>query len=221
MKVGNDIYSILKKNNTAVWAVTITCIIISSVSLFMTFKIYKESQKNIYAITDKGIMVPLKKLDEKKDRLKEVQANLDYFVSLYYDLDGYTMKEKKEKILWLVGKQPTSIIKDRDKKGYFNTFLSVTGLTQHAEINQKSWKLQSYDSPYTLSFSVIIVRINGETKEYYNCDVIVTLEDVNRNYPYNPYGLIITNLSESLTKIESQESTDTNKENSEITNQNE
>ena len=74
--------------------------------------------------------------------------------------------------MWLVGKQPTSIIKDRDKKGYFNTFLSVTGLTQHAEINQKSWKLQSYDSPYTLSFSVIIVRINGETKEYYNCDVI-------------------------------------------------
>ena len=68
---------------------------------------------------------------------------------------------------------------------------------------------------------MIIVRINGETKEYYNCDVIVTLEDVNRNYPYNPYGLIITNLSESLTKIESQESTDTSKENTEITNQNE
>jgi hypothetical protein len=202
MKVGNDIYSILKKNNTAVWAVTTLCIIITSISLLMIFKIYKESQQNMYAINDKGELVPLRKLDEKKDKLKQIQANLDYFVSLYYDLDGYTMKDKKEKILWLVGKQPTTIIKDRDKKGYFNTFLSITGLTQHAKIDQSSWKFGSYDAPYTVSFIVDIVRINGEAKEYYKCEVIATLANCNRNYPYNPYGLIITNLSESLTKIQ-------------------
>lgn len=221
MKVGNDIYNILKKNNTAVWAITSTCIIISSISIFMTYKIYTESQKNLYAINDRGEMIPLRKLDEKKDRLKEVQAHLDYFISLYYDLDGYTMKEKKEKILWLVGKQPTSIIKDKDKKGYFNTFLSVTGLVQHAQINQKTWKIRSLESPYNVSFSTIIMRVNGTSKEYYNCDIIVTLEDVNRNYPYNPYGLLITNLSENLSKIESKESKETALENEELMKQNE
>lgn len=221
MKLGSDIYSILKRNNSAVWAVSLVCLVITAGSLVMTFIIYKQSQKNIYAITTKGEMIPLVKLDGKKDRLKEVQANLDYFVSLYYDLDGFTMKEKKEKVFWLVGKQPTVIIKDRDKKGYFNTFLSITGLVQHAEIEQKSWKIQSYDSPYNVSFSVIIVRINGDSKEYYKCDLIVTLEEVNRNYPYNPYGLLITSLSENLTKIESKTSTEKGEENIEEINQNE
>lgn len=220
MKAGNDIYNILKKNNTTVWITVASATLISIASLFMALSVYKQSQKNIYAINTNGEMVPLKRLEEKEDRLKEIQANLDYFVSLYYDLDGYTMKGKKEKVLWLVGKQPTEIIKDRDKKGYFNTFLSITGLVQHAEINQKSWKFSSYDAPYTVKFSTTIVRINEKSKEYYNCDLIVTLEEVNRNYPYNPYGLLITSLSENLTKIKSEEEVLISKENDGIINQN-
>ena len=202
MKIGNDIYTLFRKNNIAVIIISSFAFLITSISLFVTFKIYKESQQNIYSINQSGELVPLVKLEQKKDQLKIVQANLDYFVSLYYDIDGYTMKDKKEKIFWLVGKQPTSIIKDRDRKGYFNTFLSITGLTQHAKIAQNSWKFSSYDAPYTVAFSVDIVRINGESKQYYKCDVLATLENCNRNYPYNPYGLIITNLSENLTKLE-------------------
>lgn len=202
MKIGNDIYTILKRNNTIVWAMALVTIIVSCFSLFVIFKVYRESQQNMFAINDKGALVPLVKLDEKKDRLKQVQANMDYFISLYYDLDGYTMKEKKEKIMWLVGNKPTAIIKDRDKKGYFNTFLSITGLVQHAEIQQNSWKISSYDAPYDVSFVAHIVRINGEAKEFYTSTITATLEEVNKNYPYNPYGLIITKLSENITKLD-------------------
>lgn len=202
MKVGNDIYTILKRNNTAVWAICLICIVITSGALFMSYSVYKESQKNIFAINDKGELVPLVKLDNKKDKLRQIQANLDYFVSLYYNLDGYTMKDKKEKVLWLVGKQPMVIIKDRDKKGYFNIFLSITGLQQYAKIDQNSWQFSSYDQPYNVSFVVDIVRVNGESKEYYKCEVSTTIEEVNRNYPYNPYGFILTNFSEKLTRSE-------------------
>ena len=202
MKIGNDIYTILKRNNTIVWAMALVCVVISSFSLFMIFKIYRESQQNMFAINDKGALVPLIKLDEKRDRIKQVKANMDYFVSLYYDLDGYTMKEKKERIMWLVGNKPTEIIKDRDKKGYFNTFLSITGLVQHSEIQQNSWKIMSYDAPYDVTFQVQIVRINGETKEFYTSTITATLEEVSKNYPYNPYGLLITKLSENITRLD-------------------
>ncbi|OXA65324.1 hypothetical protein B0A67_24465 [Flavobacterium aquidurense] len=221
MKIGNDIYTILKRNNTIVWAMALVTVIVSCFSLFVIFKVYRESQQNMFAINDKGALVPLVKLDEKKDRLKQVQANMDYFVSLYYDLDGYTMKEKKEKIMWLVGNKPTEIIKDRDKKGYFNTFLSITGLVQHAEIQQNSWKISSYDAPYDVSFVVHIVRINGEAKEFYTSTITATLEEVNKNYPYNPYGLIITKLSESIKRLDPKVQKEEEQINAEAVNQNE
>jgi hypothetical protein len=220
MKIGNNIYTVLKKNNTAVWAITLVCLVVSSLSSFMTYKIYKESQQNLFAIGTKGDLVPLVKLDEKKDRIKQVQGNLDYFVSLYYDLDGFTMKEKKEKVYWLLGQQPTVIMKDRNRKGYFDKFLSISGLVQHANIEQDSWRISSYDAPYEVSFIVDIVAINGDTKEYYKCEVKTTLEESKRNYPYNPYGLLITKLSESLTKVVIQNKYEDDKKAIELTNQN-
>ena len=220
MKIGNDIYSLFKKNNTAVIIISSFCFFVTAIALLFAYQVYKQSQSNIYSINQSGELVPLVKLEEKKDQLKIIQANLDYFVSLYYDIDGYTMKDKKEKVFWLVGEKPTEIIKDRDRKGYFNTFLSITGLVQHAKINQDSWQFNSYDAPYTVAFSVDIVRINGKTKQFYKCDVTATLEKTNRNYPYNPYGLIITNLSENLSKVEKYDSYEQEQKQTENNNQN-
>ncbi|WP_134344423.1 hypothetical protein [Flavobacterium psychrophilum] len=220
MEIGKSIYSSLKKNNIAVLSITALCIIVTSIACLTSFLIYRESQKNLFAIGDKGNLVPLVKLNDKEDKLKQVKANLDYFVSLYYDLDGYTMKEKKEKLYWLMGTQPTTIMKDRDRKGYFNNFLSITGLVQHASINQKSWKISGYDAPYDISFDVNISVINGTTTENYISNVTVTLEETNRNYPYNPYGFILTKLSENLTKIVIENKYDNDKEQVELNNQN-
>lgn len=191
-----------KKNNLIVWLlIGLTTVVVIS-SFAFCFYVYKHSQQNLFAITENGILVPLEKLDDKKDKLKQVKSNVDYMVSLYYDIDGFTMKEKKEKLFWLLGKQPTEVVKDRDKKGYFNTFLSINGLTQHALIDQSSWKVYSVDDPYKVSFNVVIVRINDDSKTYYTSEVIATLKEVNRNYPFNPYGLLITNLSENLTQLD-------------------
>lgn len=202
MKIGENIHTMLKRNNLTVWLlIGLTAIVVISSIAFCTY-IYKHSQNNLFAITETGMLVPLEKLDDKKDKLRQVKSNLDYMVSLYYDIDGFTMKEKKEKLFWLLGTQPTEVVKDRDKKGYFNTFLSINGLVQHASIDQSSWKLYSIDEPYKLSFVVNIVRINNGAKNFYTSEVTVNVQEVNRNYPFNPYGLLITHLSENLKVIE-------------------
>lgn len=96
MKIGDNLYSMLKKNNLRVWLLSGITIVTIIGSFIFSFMIFKNSQQNLFGITEKGVLVPLERLDIKRDKLKIVKSNLDYFVSLYYDLDGFTMKEKKK-----------------------------------------------------------------------------------------------------------------------------
>ncbi len=201
MKVGEDFFSVLKKNNTTVWVVGIVAILSVLASLFFAYTVYKDSTNNIYSINEKGELIPLKKLEIQNADLIQAKANLELFVDQYYNLDAFSMKRKRERVLWLVGDQPTKIVKDRANKGYFDEFLSIAGLTQNAEILQQSLKI-SKEVPYNAEFVVRIQRVNGGVSEFYNSTIKLRMERVNRNFPYNPYGLLITQFSESLQKVD-------------------
>lgn len=201
MKTGEDFFTVLKENNTTVWVVGFVAILSILGSLFFAFTVYKDSTNNIYSINEKGELIPLKKLDIQNADLIQAKANLELFVDQYYNLDAYSMKRKRERVLWLAGDQPTIIIKDRANKGYFDEFLSIAGLTQNAEILQQTLKITK-EAPYTAEFVVRIQRVNGGVSEFYNSTIKLKMERVNRNFPYNPYGLLITQFSESLQKVD-------------------
>ena len=78
--------------------------------------------------------------------------------------------------------------------------MTMQGLKQSAYILQNTLQL-SNQPPYNASFIVRITRVNGDQEEYYNAKVNMTLVETNRNYPYNPYGFLITNFTEDLEKI--------------------
>lgn len=221
MKVGEDFFTVLKKNNTTVWVVGFVAILSVLGSLFFAFTVYKDSTNNIYSINEKGELIPLKKLDIQNADLIQAKANLELFVDQYYNLDAYSMKRKRERVLWMMGDQPTLIIKDRANKGYFDEFLSIAGLTQNAEILQQTLKITK-EAPYTAEFVVRIQRINGGVSEFYNSTIKLKMERVNRNFPYNPYGLLITQFSESLQKVDvkSEPAVEEVKASEEETNQN-
>lgn len=221
MKVGEDFFTVLKKNNTTVWVISLVAIASILGSLFFAFSVYKDSTNNIYSINEKGELIPLKKLDIQNADLIQAKANLELFIDNYYSLDALSMKRKRERVLWLVGQQPSVIIKDRASKGYFDEFLSIAGLSQNAEILQQTLKITK-DAPYTAEFVVRIQRVNGGVSEYYNSTIKMRMERVNRNFPYNPYGLLITQFSESLQKVDykSEPAIDEIKESEEALNQN-
>ncbi|WP_312172183.1 hypothetical protein [Chryseobacterium sp.] len=201
MKTGEDFFTVLKKNNTIVWVVGFVAILSILGSLFFAFTVYKDSTNNIYSINEKGELIPLKKLEIQSADLIQAKANLELFVDQYYNLDAYSMKRKRERVLWLVGNQPTLIVKDRANKGYFDEFLSIAGLTQNAEILQQTLKITK-EAPYTAEFVVRIQRVNGGVSQFYNSTIKLKMERVNRNFPYNPYGLLITQFSENLQKVD-------------------
>lgn len=203
--LGENIYSSLRKNYITTWIVIIGAVIISIASLYFSFLTYKDSSNHIFAISEKGDLIPLSKLEDKESELIQLKANIAYFVDNYYSLSAMNMKRKREKVLWMVGQQPTEILKDKNKKGYFETFLSVNGLEQSGQILENTLKI-SNTYPYVATFTVKIERSNNGVKEFYECDVNMTIEKVKRNYPYNPYGFLITQLSENLRKIAEPES---------------
>ncbi|WP_288373907.1 hypothetical protein [uncultured Chryseobacterium sp.] len=221
MKRGEDFFTVLKKNNTTVWVVGFVAILSILGSLFFAFTVYKDSTNNIYSINEKGELIPLKKLEIQNANLIQAKANLELFVDQYYNLDAYSMKRKRERVLWLVGDQPTLIVKDRANKGYFDEFLSIAGLTQNAEILQQTLKITK-EAPYTAEFVVRIQRVNGGVSQFYNSTIQLTMQRVNRNFPYNPYGLLITQFSENLQKVDvkSEPAVEEIKASEEETNQN-
>lgn len=198
---GQDFYTAFKRNNTIVWIMVFVTVVSILGALGFSLIVYQSSQSNIYGINEKGELIPLKKLDVKEANLIQAKSNIEYFIEQYYSLDAYSMKRKREKVLWLVGSQPTQIIKDRISKGYFDEFLSVAGLIQNAEILQHTLKI-SDEAPYEASFIVRIQRVNGGVSTYYNSHVTLKMDKVNRNYPYNPYGLLITQFSEDLQRVD-------------------
>ncbi|MRM84273.1 hypothetical protein [Riemerella anatipestifer] len=201
MSLGENFYTVLKKNNTATWVVGMVAIASVFGSLLFSFSVYQNSTDNIYGINEKGELIPLKKLEVQNANLIQAKANIEYFVDQYYNLDAYSMKRKSEKVLWLVGSQPTKIIKDRMKKGYFDEFLSVAGLIQSAEILQQTLKITKTD-PYEAEFVVRIQRVNAGISDYYDSHIKMKMERVERNYPFNPYGLLITQFSENLVRVD-------------------
>lgn len=201
MKLGESFYNALKKNNTATWVVGQVASVCIIGAFWFSISVYRDSTNNIFAINEKGELVPLKKIEIQQANLIQAKANLEYFVENYYNLDAYSMKRKREKVLWLVGDQPTKIVKDRARKAYFDDFLTIAGLIQRAEILQHTLKITK-EAPYEAEFIVRIQRVNGGVSEYYDSYVKLTMENVNRNYPYNPYGLLITQFSESLKRVD-------------------
>ncbi len=198
---GKNIYSQLRKNNTAVWAVVLVSIFSIGAMAFVSLTIYRESTSKLYTINNKGELIPLSLISKRTDKVKVVQSAVEYFVKNYFELDQYSIKDKKEKTLWLVGEQPTKILKDKDMKGYYSNFMTVNGLVQKAQIIPDSWTIRDVDNNPTVYVSVLIERINGENKEYYQNELELRLAQVNINYPYNPFGYLITNYAEQLQKV--------------------
>jgi len=199
--VGKDLYAELKKNSRVVWGVVAVSIIAIISILYMALVIYADSTSKIFTVNNKGDLIPLSLVSEKTDKVKVIKANADYFTKQFYDLDQYSIKEKKENVLWLVGEQPTKLIKDKDNKGYYSNFLSINGLVQKSEIVPDSWQIEDIDGNPVVNFSVLVKRINGSAEDYFQADVQLRMTKVNIHYPYNPFGYLITNFTESLYRV--------------------
>jgi hypothetical protein len=200
--LGADFYTTLKRNNIAVIGVCAVCITVIICCFLLVSKMASSYQKHIYAVDSKGEIIPLRLLEKENTREIEIKANLDRFVDLYFDLDGFTIKKKLENLLWLLGEEPKTTVKRQVNSGYFNDFTNIAGLQQKAYILGNTIRLETKKEPYRATFRVRLQRINGEAINYYIVDVDCLMIDVNKNYPLNPFGVLITKFNTVTKKVE-------------------
>lgn len=201
LTVGKNIYSELRKNNRTVWGVVIVAVVAIFSMLYFALYVYSDAGNKLYTINNKGDLIPLSLVSAKKDKVKQVQGATEFFVRQFYDLDQYSINEKKENVLWLVGEQPTKIIKDKANKGYYSNFMTINGLVQKVEILNDTWNISNIDSNPNVSVSLLVKRINGTNEEFFRADIELRMAKANINYPYNPFGFLITNFTEKLSKV--------------------
>lgn len=94
--VGKNIYSELKKNSRVVWGVVAVSIISIVAVLYLALVIYSDSTSKIFTVNNNGDLIPLSLISEKNDKVKVIKANADYFTKQFYDLDQYSIKEKRK-----------------------------------------------------------------------------------------------------------------------------
>lgn len=199
--VGKNIYSEMKKNTMIVWGVVLVAIISIVSMLFFAMYVYNDAGNKLYTINNKGDLIPLSLVSAKKDKIKQIQGATEYFVRQFYDLDQYSITDKKENVLWLVGEQPTRVIKDKANKGYYSNFMTINGLVQKVEVMNDTWNISNVDENPHVYVSLLVKRINGTNEEYFRADIDLRMAKTNINYPYNPFGFLITNYTEKLSKV--------------------
>lgn len=195
MKVGENIFYKLKKNNVAVYVMSVITLVSVVSAAYFSYQTYLHSRNHVYAIDSKGQMLPLTLIDEKKDRIRQVMANADLFVNYAYDIDAFNYKEKKEKLSWLLDNNVIRIFKNKENAGYYNQLLQYN-IIQHAKVLPETMKWSEENGKYTLRFISQIQIINTGQKQVYNIQIKLSMIDVSINYPYNPYGLLIVDYVE-------------------------
>ena len=195
MKVGENIFNKLKRNNAAIYAMAIITVLSVVSSAYFSYQTYLHSRNHVYAIDSKGQMLPLTLIDEKKDRIRQVMANADLFVNYAYDIDAFNYKDKKEKLAWLLDNNVIRIFKNKENAGYYNQLLQYN-IIQHAKVLPETMQWIEENGKYTLRFLAQIQIINTGQKQVYNVQIKLSMIDVSINYPYNPYGLLIVDYVE-------------------------
>lgn len=195
MKVGENIFYKLKRNNVAVYVMAVITLVSVVSASYFSYQTYLHSRNHVYAIDSKGQMIPLTLIDNKKDRIRQVMANADLFVNYAYDIDAFNYKEKKEKLSWLLDNHVIRIFKNKENAGYYNQLLQYN-IIQHAKVLPETMKWSEENGKYTLRFISQIQIINTGQKQVYNIQIKLNMIDVSINYPYNPYGLLIVDYVE-------------------------
>jgi len=197
-----NITDILRLNRFIVLAVVSLCLLSSGLSLGLLYHYQEKLLNSAFAIQSDGSVLPLELVDERENREVEALAHIDRFHRLFYGIDGTNYRAQLKKALWLGDASVDAIYRQKQSDGVYNRLLQFS-LRQ--EVVQVRIELDLDNEPYEFQVRIVFEVNRGTVTDRYQLDTSGKLVTVDRNFPYNPHGLLITNFFEdSLRKLEPQ-----------------
>ena len=197
-----NITDILRLNRFIVLTVVALCLLTSGLSLGLLYHYQEKLLNAAFAIQSDGSVLPLELVGQRENREVEALAHIDRFHRLFYGIDGTNYRARLEKALWLGDASVDAIYRQKQSDGFYNRLLQFS-LRQ--EVVQVDIELHLDQEPYGFRARTVFEVNRGTVTDRYRLDTSGELVTVDRNFPHNSHGLLITNFFEdSLRKLEPQ-----------------
>ncbi|WP_149275614.1 conjugal transfer protein TraK [Pareuzebyella sediminis] len=194
-----NIYSILKLNRFIVLSVIIGAVLTCIVSIVMVIKLHKESVNNAFVVNTNGSVIPLKMVSQKENLNVEALAHLELFHTYFYGIDASNYEKNLEKSLWLGNSSVDALYRQKKADGVYNRLLQYSLVQRVLSIESK---VDLQNEPFEFETKTVFEINRGTITDTYELTTTGKLIHVDRNFPKNTHGLLITNFFEnSLKKI--------------------
>jgi len=198
-----DIKTILKLNRFIVLAVVILAFLSSSFSIWIAYSTNKKALNTAFAINTDGSIIPLKLITQKENFEVEALAHLQLFHQNFYNIDAGNYESNLEKALWLGNSSVDNIYRQKKSDGVYNRLLQYSLVQKVLSIDSK---LQQKNGLFSFTTTTIFEINRGSIIDSYELVTSGKLIIVDRNFPNNPHGLLITNYFENtLKKIDNED----------------
>jgi hypothetical protein len=192
-----NIYSVLQTNRFVVITVVSGALISSLFFGWMMFDIQRTALNNSFAINTDGSVIPLKWVTQKENLEVEAQAHLELFHNYFYNIDASNYLRNLEKALWLGNSSVDNLYRQKKADGVYNRLLQYSLVQKVLSIESQ---LDLQVEPYQFKTTTIFEINRGTVVDKYELVSTGNLIVVDRNYPTNTHGLLITNYFENTLK---------------------
>ncbi|GAA3554087.1 hypothetical protein GCM10022395_02040 [Snuella lapsa] len=197
-----NIYSVLKLNRFIVLAVVIGAVLTCIVSVLMVIKLHNETVNNAFVVNTDGSVIPLKMVKQQENLEVEILSHLELFHTYFYHIDASNYEKHLEKALWLGNSSVDALYRQKKADGVYNRLLQYSLVQKVLKIESK---IDVQHEPYRFETTTVFEINRGTVTDTYELMTTGNLIKVDRNFPKNTHGLLITNFFEStLRKIETQ-----------------
>tara|TARA_R110000765_G_scaffold27595_3_gene66854 strand:+ start:653 stop:1267 length:615 start_codon:yes stop_codon:yes gene_type:complete len=192
-----NIYNVLKLNRFIVLAVVVCALLSSTFSVWMVFNTNQKALNSAFAINTDGNIIPLKLVTQKENFRVEALAHLDLFHNYFYNIDASNYERNLEKALWLGNSSVDNLYRQKKADGVYNRLLQYSLVQKVLSIDSR---ITENNGSYSFTTTTIFEINRGSIIDTYELVSTGNLIMVDRNFPNNPHGLLITNYFEKTLK---------------------
>jgi hypothetical protein len=176
----------------------VICATLSTVfSIFTVVKINNNALNSVFAIKTNGKVIPLKLVTQKENLEVEALAHLELFHTYFYNIDASNYKKNLEKALWLGNSSVDNLYRQKKADGVFNRLLQYSLVQNVLSIDSQ---IEENKGEYSFTTTTVFEINRGIIVDTYELISTGKLILVDRNFPNNPHGLLITNYFENSLK---------------------
>ncbi|WP_034043054.1 conjugal transfer protein TraK [Wocania ichthyoenteri] len=198
-----NIYNVLKLNRFIVLTVVIGAVATCIISVLLVIKLHQETINTAFVVNTNGSVIPLKLVSQQENLEVEALAHLELFHTYFYHIDASNYEKHLKKALWLGNSSVDALYRQKKADGVYNRLLQYSLVQKVLSIESK---LNIQNEPYGFE-TITVFEINrGSIVDTYELITTGNLIHVDRNFPNNTHGLLITNFFENtLRKLDNYE----------------